>query len=288
MGEEPASNASFYQSQVLPLDICGMTPADRIFGGTETRPFEFPWMVLLRYQPTKEPIKMCGGSLINNRYVLTAAHCVKRNEYKLVKVRLGEHDTTTAIDCIVYTDGSKQCATAIEVDVEKMIIHKDYNRPTKFLHDIALIRMAEKINFTDSVKPICLPVDESVRQQLLPKYIITGWGATEERTASPVLLKAIVNYEPIGTCEKKLKHIYRMHVTLDDRWQMCALGNNTDSCVGDSGGPLGSTVSVNYVPKFVQFGIISAGLNLCGNFSSPGIYTRVSPYMNWILANIEP
>ncbi|KFB41567.1 AGAP004855-PA-like protein [Anopheles sinensis] len=265
-----------------------MTSVDKISRGNETNPFEFPWMVLLRYQPDERLIDKCGGSLISNRYVLTAAHCVKIQRYKWVKVRLGEHDKTTAKDCIVYTDGSKQCATAIEVDVEKMIIHKDYHRSTRFLNDIALLRMAEKISFTDSVKPICLPVDESVRKQLLPKYIITGWGATEERTASPVLLKAIVSYEPIEMCEKKLKHIYRMHVTLDDRWQMCALGNNTDSCVGDSGGPLGSVVSVNDVPKFVQFGIITAGTKLCGNISSSGIYARVSSYMNWILANIEP
>ncbi|XP_058123247.1 serine protease easter-like [Anopheles ziemanni] len=275
--------------KLFPADICGTVSFDKIHNGHATSPFEFPWMVVLRYKTDAGLVDQCGGTLINDRYILTAAHCVNtKHKYELSKVRLGEHNKTTATDCIVYISGETLCAEAFDVDIEKMIIHKDYNRPTKFLHDIALIRMAEKINFTDSIKPICLPVDESVRQAHVPKYEIAGWGTTEANYASQVLLKATVEPEPTETCVMKMEQIYKTNVQISDSWQMCALGNNTDSCAGDSGGPLGSIVSVNDAPKFVQFGIISAGLNVCGHVSSPGIYTRVTSYMDWILANVEP
>ncbi|KFB41561.1 AGAP004855-PA-like protein [Anopheles sinensis] len=157
-----------------------------------------------------------------------------------------------------------------------------------FRHDIALIRMAQEIDFSDSVKPICLPVDESVRQSKVTNYILTGWGTTEKQTVSPALLAAIFSHVSIPECQQKM-HDNFLSVTLADPWQMCAKGaNRADACKGDSGGPLGATVAVDGIPKFVQFGIVSAGGHSCGTESIPGIYTRVPAYMNWIVANMRP
>lgn len=272
------------------MEQCGLSTYDRIAGGNKTRPFEFPWMVVLRYQTSSGLEDKCGGSLINTRYVLTAAHCVRTSSSsRLVKVRLGEHDKTTDEDCITYQDGEVECAPpAYDVDIEEMIIPKDYNRPIKFRHDIALIRMAEEIKYSDSVKPICLPVDENVRKQLLPKYIITGWGTTEEQTVSPLLLQAFVHHVTIPECQQKMNDNF-LAVTLAEPWQMCARGDNlTDSCQGDSGGPLAFTVSIAGSAKMVQYGVVSAGVRSCGKESVPGIYTSVPAYMKWIVANMRP
>ncbi|KFB41564.1 AGAP004855-PA-like protein [Anopheles sinensis] len=275
--------------KLLPMDSCGTTSVDKIAHGAKTLPFQYPWMVLLRYEMNDELADMCGGSLINNRYVLTAAHCVKtRSIVKLVKVRLGEHDKNTATDCIVYANGEKHCTESYDVDIEETIVHKNFNRPIRFRHDIALVRMAEKIIFNDSIRPICLPVDESVRQSYVPKYVITGWGTTEKQTLSTELLEGLVRHVPILECQQHMNEKL-LAVTLADPWQMCAIGDNlTDSCQGDSGGPLGATVSVHGDPKFVQYGIVSAGARSCGYESVPGIYTRVSTYMDWIVANLRP
>lgn len=289
IGNEPAPDAELNWS-LLPTNNCGMLTINRIAHGNKTDPFQFPWMVLLRYDSNGELRDGCGGSLINNRYVLTAAHCVKTaSNLKLVKVRLGEHDKTKAEDCIVYKDGEIECAApAIDVDVEETIIPKNYNRPIRFRHDIALIRLAENVEYTDSVKPICLPVDESVRNNVLPRYIITGWGTTEQEELSQVLLQAFVNHVPIPECQQKMNE-NGLRITLTDPWQMCAVGDTlVDSCRGDSGGPLGFSVAFSGSSRFVQFGVVSAGVNSCGVKTVPGIYTRVATYMDWIVANMRP
>uniref|UniRef100_A0A182WMK6 CLIP domain-containing serine protease n=1 Tax=Anopheles minimus TaxID=112268 RepID=A0A182WMK6_9DIPT len=288
VGVDPDSTATQNWS-LLPTTNCGSQTIDRIANGNATRVFEYPWMVLLRYLSNGQLLDGCGGSLINDRYVLTAAHCIKTSStFQLSKVRLGEHDKRQHVDCRVYSDGETECADpAIDVDIESMVVHKNYNRPIKFRHDIGLIRLAQAVEFTDSIKPICLPVNEAVRRRTLDRYIITGWGTTEEQTLSDVLLQAIVKHVAIPDCQQKMNENY-LFVTLDDAWQMCAEGDKlVDSCQGDSGGPLGFSVDVSGA-RFVQFGIVSAGIRSCGKESVPGIYTRVTSYMDWIAANVKP
>ncbi|XP_058811609.1 serine protease grass-like [Topomyia yanbarensis] len=269
---------------LLPTN-CGTTTADRVAYGKETGVFECPWMALLRFRDfNQELVDGCGGSLIHERYVLTAAHCLHDRKLILDHVRLGEHNKVTDIDC-EGVDGD--CAGPVQdIRVETTITHPMYNNP-KFRNDIGLVRLASNARLDDQIKPICLPVTKEYSNMLHSKYILTGWGTTENNSLSNVLLKAYLPRVDNEQCE----HIMRnnsLTIALGEQ-QLCAGGSDRkDSCRGDSGGPLGTVGLLYNEPRFIQFGIVSIGVNTCGLKNIPSIYTRVGLYMDWILENIKP
>lgn len=112
--------------------------------------------------------------------------------------------------------------------------------------------------------------------------VVTGWGYTEKGSKSPELLKAELPIVPIKECQMKYKI-----VQLNS--QICAGGKTTsDSCSGDSGGPLHALSLVDSIPRYVQQGIVSFGPQDCGQIALPGVYTRVAYYMDWVLDNLKP
>lgn len=113
---------------------------------------------------------------------------------------------------------------------------------------------------------------------------VTGWGITENRTASEVLLHVKLSVVPVEKCRENYKSFAQI-----DYKQMCAGGKDgMDSCLGDSGGPLQSVTLYNDKDaRFVQFGIVSFGLKICGVEGYPGVYTRVDYYINWILNSMR-
>ncbi|XP_055526533.1 serine protease grass-like [Wyeomyia smithii] len=269
---------------VLPTN-CGTTTADRVAYGKETGVFECPWMALLRFKDFNlEIVDGCGGTLIHERNVLTAAHCLQDKKLKLDHVRLGEHNKITDIDC-EGDDGD--CAGPVQdVMVEHAIPHPNYNRP-RYSNDIGLIRLATSVTFNDQIKPICLPTSSEFRNLLHSKYVLTGWGTTEANSVSNVLLKAYLPRVENAECAQILKR-NSLSITLSES-QLCAGGTERkDSCKGDSGGPLGTVGLLFDEPRFIQFGIVSIGVNSCGVKNIPSIYTRVGHYMDWIVANIKP
>jgi hypothetical protein len=96
-------------------------------------------------------------------------------------VRLGEYNTETDVDCIILDDNSKECADpAIEIPVDEIIIHENYQPDLRSKrNDIALIRLAEDVTFSQFIKPILLPNDEIKSEFLIgSQHVIAGWGRT--------------------------------------------------------------------------------------------------------------
>lgn len=262
---------------LLPKDECGKQVADRIFGGTKTDLDEFPWLALIQYpdRSTGGLIGRCGGALITDRYVLTAAHCVTYGN-KPVQVVLGEYDINNSTDCV-----DNECAPdPIIAGVEKIVVHPEWlvkERP--FFHDIAIIRLNRTVKFNDFVRPICLPQQD--RQIMADEpYQVAGWGQTETGVRSSIKLKVTLT----STTPKECKRLLKREV---GPGQICAGGKTIeDTCKGDSGGPL--MAIENGTAIWTAVGLVSLGTTYCGDGSMPAIYTFIPNYLNWILQNLLP
>ncbi|XP_071450649.1 CLIP domain-containing serine protease HP8-like [Hetaerina americana] len=243
--------------RLLLTDKCGMAVTHRIFGGTEAQIGEYPWLALLEYH-TKHGIQLlCGGALIGDRYVLTAAHCLEDTDIgRLSGVRLGEHDTETDPDCLEYGD-EVVCGDPVQRRrIAGVTIHPNYrNHHGVVENDIGLVRLDRPALITGSRSHVKLWV---------------GVPVVPNRICAP---------------------IYSHQITLRDD-QMCAGGQEgRDSCMGDSGGPLmtvDDVVAGRRGGQWVAAGVVSFGPVLCASGGKPGIYTRVSPYVRWILDSLEP
>ncbi|XP_071546582.1 uncharacterized protein [Panulirus ornatus] len=269
---------------------CGQGPElDRIHGGTEAPLDGYPWMAVFGYlnKKTGKLLFQCGGSVINERYVLTAAHCVDPSALKvfpLKVIRLGEWDLSTEVDCEDTLIGFKYCAPpAQEFTYEDIIIHSKYDTRTNYSDDIALVRLDRPVDFSGrSVQPVCLPPQNMDIREMIGEReaVVAGWGFTEKGPGSDRLLNVFLPMFDKKTCNDT-----RRGILVNE--QVCFGGRKgEDSCRGDSGGPL--MVSGKNGPPFLQIGVVSYGAVLCGSSGVPGVYTSVAYYRNWVEQNLKP
>lgn len=235
----------------------------RIINGEETEKHQYPWMVALLYK--KKPF--CGGSIISDRVILTAAHCTDGVQPSVLNVKIGDHDLT-------QKDTSRE---RIE-SVKKIIQHEGYNSKT-MNNDLSLVFLNSKLTFTWRVAPICLtPNDLTYFKE---QALVMGWGQTSEgdkESSSPVLLQAKVKVIGMSLC-RVLYGFESVDVTAK---MLCALGENADGCQGDSGGPL--VWRDDATGRYFQVGVTSWGIG-CGNPEYPGVYVKLNKYLDWIYAN---
>lgn len=261
----------------------------RGIGGIFINKNEAPWQAQLstnipaseysaatrRKFPLWELNHLCGGSLIAPNWVLTAAHCIKRDEMKRygLTVRLGVGDLSVA--------------EGVSFRIDRAIIHEDYDPKTK-LNDIALVHFvddrADRRPLSEyGIRPIALHGSLREGPRLRPEedLITMGWGVTSvgpDGRNSKSLLGFQLNRMPNEFCAQALKTPDRINASV-----ICAIGQGRDACQGDSGGPLNAAV-YHYDSRrtiAVQVGIVSWGKG-CAIPGNPGVYTRVSSHLDWI------
>jgi len=239
-----------------------------IVGGKEVAKNEVPWQISLQVE-TRDKIwiwqkkweHICGGSIVNEYWIVTAAHCIMKSNYRVV---VGAHDITK-------TESSQQ-----KIDVAAIVVHPNWDE-AETNYDIALIKLVSPIKLDGrTAVPICLPeVDETFERE---SCIATGWGRTKEGgVGSDVLLKVALPIVPTSRCASAYRNV--MGATISST-KICA--GRTDSfgfgvCQGDSGGPL--VCKRNGVYKLA--GLTSFGV-VCGSNEHPAVFTRLSPFRSWI------
>ncbi|XP_026638069.1 chymotrypsin-like elastase family member 2A [Microtus ochrogaster] len=235
----------------------------RVVGGEEATPNSWPWQVSLQYQSWGKWYHTCGGTLVANNWVLTAAHCISSsNTYRVV---LGRHSLSTA------ESGS------VTVQVSKLVVHEKWNANNVANgYDIALVKLASPVTLTSKIQTACLPAAGTILANNYPCYV-TGWGRLQTNGATPDVLQQgrllVVDY---ATCSKSTWWGSTVKQSM-----VCAGGDGvTSSCNGDSGGPLNCQASNG---KWQVHGIVSFGSSLGCNYPrKPSVFTRVSNFIDWI------
>lgn len=209
----------------------------RIVGGEKAKVNEFPWMARLSYFNRF----YCGGMLINDRYVLTAAHCVKGFMWFMIKVTFGEHD---------------RCKDAERPETRFVLraISQTFSF-SNFDNDMALLRLNDRVPITDFIKPICLPTnyDETYIGKI---GTASGWGTLKE-DGKPSCELQFVDV-PVISNEDCVKNTSYTEQMISPN-MMCAgyVGKGgKDSCQGDSGGPL---ATMRPDGRYELIGIVSWG-----------------------------
>ncbi|EOB01127.1 Enteropeptidase, partial [Anas platyrhynchos] len=231
----------------------------RIVGGSDARREAWPWVVSLHFNS----MHLCGASLVSEEWLVTAAHCVYGRHLQPSKWKavLGLHDQLNMT----------HPSTVVRY-INQIIINPHYNKLTKD-SDIALMHLQYKVQYTDYIQPVCLP---EKNQQFLPgtSCFIAGWGdTTSGGSSSNILQEAEV---PLILNDKCQQWMPEYSITEN---MICA-GYDTggiDSCQGDSGGPL----MFEDGNKWVLVGVTSFGYK-CALPERPGVYTRVTMFVDWI------
>ncbi|KAF6207920.1 hypothetical protein GE061_016369 [Apolygus lucorum] len=244
-----------------------------VIGGNASAPKSHPETVLLGTGPENDAYWVCGGSLISEKWVLSAAHCNSDRD-PLRWVRLGDLDYT------LETEDAKP----IQRRIVRMVPHPQFKLP-KIYHDVLLIEMNQTVVFNDYVAPICLHRTFEIPS---PKATVVGWGRTGYADdVSSYLQEADISLVDHDECFRLFGTDAGVPRGIDKMAQICAgeSDGSKDSCKGDSGSPLLVPEPGSCVDRLV--GIVSTGKQ-CGLTNSPGVYTRVSTYVPWIESIVWP
>ena len=240
---------------------CGQRSGVRVVGGTEAQIGAFPWQAGL-VQPGGTRT-FCGGSVINNRYILTAAHCTAGSSASRIQVLLGDHR-------IGQNDAGEQRYSVVQI-----IDHPQYTSASGSGWDFSLLKLDREITFTSTISPVCLA-------EWGPTYAgvtatASGFGRLGATLDQATTLQQVDL--PVWS-EEDCKR--RWGSTIKSS-MICAGGKSSGGegvCMGDSGGPLVTEVS----GSFRLIGVVSFG-QPCAIANSPDVFARVSVALDWIEMN---
>ncbi|XP_041434057.1 serine protease 27-like, partial [Xenopus laevis] len=238
--------------------------SSRIVGGSNATDGEWPWQISSGFKGSH----ICGGSVISNRWILTAAHCFENSwspsDYE---VQLGAYQ-------LFQTSPNE-----IISSVERIIVNSEYVHPSNGA-DIALLNLTSPITYTKYILPICLPSTSDSFNEGMECWV-TGWGTTVYEAKPHTLQEVMTPLISRASCNQMyhLDSQTSASIEISPSDQICAgfAAGQKDSCQGDSGGPLVCKLQ----GIWYQIRIVSWGEG-CADKNRPGVYTLVPAYQSWL------
>ncbi len=266
-GAEEPTKANFKKTGSVDYDdtvqrfINNETP--KIVGGQPATPGAYPWQASLVVSNISDAGRahFCGGSIYNEKWIVTAAHCM-----------IGLTPSNFQVIVGTYTLNN----SAKRYTVKRRIVHGDYQKAATSDSDVALVEVEQPLELGSSAKPVAIlgSADEPTTLADGKPLIVTGWGATQQGGGVVRDLREVtVPFVTKNVCADPLS--YGNQITDNMICAGFAVGGK-DSCQGDSGGPL---VSVAAPVQLV--GVVSWGEG-CAKPGKPGVYTRISKFKGWV------
>ncbi|CAH0596872.1 unnamed protein product [Chrysodeixis includens] len=247
-------------------------------GGEDAERDQYKHMAMLGFGKDIDSAQwLCGGSLISNRFILTAGHCIAAPQSGPVRY--------AALGILKRSDPLELWQRYF---IKRVVQHPEYKPPSKY-HDIALLETATEVSFNVHVFPACLHSPPNLDRQWDISAEATGWGALghNRELADTLQTVRLERFEP-----HECRQLYRPHRHLlhgyNHSTQMC-YGHREkirDTCKGDSGGPLLNTNPISEC-VYTIIGVTSSGKS-CGFAGNSGVYTRVLHYLPWIESIVWP
>jgi trypsin len=247
------------------------TASENVVGGQNAQPGQFPWQIALQRKSGQQFFHSCGGSILNERWVVTAGHCVQGVSLKSMRIVAGDHNRSVS-------EGVEQFSA-----VRSAVVHPQFNSGT-LVNDIALLELATPFILSAQRRtaaiPLFTPADSAAGLDAPGTLAtISGWGTTSESGSLPAILQFA--QVPIVS-DADARAAYGDGEIADSMLGAGFLQGGVDTCQGDSGGPL-----VLSTPSgFKLAGLTSWGIG-CARAGLPGIYTEVSFFNNFVLSTIQ-
>jgi len=237
--------------------------ATRIIGGEAAVPGSWPWQVHLsvcgKWDKVTRECNICGGSLISDKWIVTAAHCIPE-----------EPEGTVMVGAYSVSEGGTE-----RIRVKRFVAHPSWNYPSMFDNDIAVLELEFGAQFNEKVSPICLPQKSVCFTEGTP-CVVTGWGLINERGGFPDKLQEVA----VKLISRERCRQYSGYNHITDRMTCAGYeSGGYDACAGDSGGPLVCRDGVN--GPWVLYGIVSWGYG-CARPGNPGVYAMVPALVDWV------
>ncbi|KAL7648189.1 UNVERIFIED_CONTAM: hypothetical protein RMT77_000092 [Armadillidium vulgare] len=227
---------------------------------------EFPWQSIIFYQ---NYTFVCAATLVSNKFVITAAHCVDGIKPQDIKIRFGEWIVSNVEEVLPYVDRN----------VYKIHIHPEFN-PKNVHKDLAVIELEAPVEFQYHINSVCIP-NQGYMVEPYTQCFTSGWGKDSfEGSFQSTLKKIDLPFIEHEKCQNLLRRTRLGKYFRLDRSFNCAGGEeNKDACYGDGGGPLVCKDKAS--SQYQLIGITSWGIG-CGQKDIPGVYANVPEYSNWI------